>query len=177
MVFQNKYSYKPGFNYKVSPQIVGETLDKLSKTSEVTARSFLDVSRPEDSPTHGLFEWDDAIAAEKYRLHISGDVIRAIEVVHVQMEEGPAEVSVIEAEEKAEEPVYRRAYVNVNQSKGVQPGRFVPVHQAMSNEEMRKQVLKNALDELTAYQRKYYMLSELAKVFDAVQEVKNDLHI
>lgn len=176
MVFQNKYSYRPGFNYKCSPQVVGETLDKLSQTTEVTAKSFLDISRPEDSPTHGLFEWDDAIAAEQYRLQISGCVIRSIEVTRIQVEETTSEVSIVEADEKKDNQTFNRAYVNVNKSAGFQPAKFVPVHQAMSNEDMRKQVLQNALDELNAYKRKYYMLSELSKVFDAIQEVEYELH-
>lgn len=174
MVFENKYSYKPGFSYKVSAQVVGETLDKLSESTEVTAQSFLDISRPEDSPTHGIFEWDDAIAAEKYRLNIAGCVIRSIDVTRVQVEDETSEVSIVEAKEESQ--TYKRAYVNVNKSAGFQPARFVPIDQAMSNADMRKQVLQNALDELNAYKRKYYMFSELSKVFDAIQEVEYELH-
>ena len=174
MVFKNKYSYKPGFNYKCSPQVVGETLDRMAESAEVTAQSFLDISRPEDSPTHGIFEWDDAIAAEKYRLGIAGCVIRSIDVTRVQVEDETSEVSIVEAKEESQ--TYKRAYVNVNKSAGFQPAKFVPIDQAMSNADMRKQVLQNALDELTAYKRKYFMLSELAKVFDAISEVENALH-
>ena len=174
MVFKNKYSYKPGFNYKCSPQVVGETLDRLAESAEVTAQSFLDISRPEDSPTHGIFEWDDAIAAEKYRLGIASCVIRSIDVTRVQVEDETSEVSIVEAKEESQ--TYKRAYVNVNKSAGFQPAKFVPIDQAMSNADMRKQVLQNALDELNAYKRKYFMLSELAKVFDAISEVENALH-
>lgn len=174
MVFKNKYAYKPGFSYKVSPQVVGETLDKLAENTEVTAQSFLDISRPEDSPTHEIFEWNDAIAAEKYRLNIAGCVIRSIDVTRVEVEDATTEVSIVETKE--EDQTYKRAYVNVNKSAGLQKAKFVPIEQAMSNADMRKQVLQNALDELNAYKRKYFMLSELAKVFDAISEVENALH-
>lgn len=152
MVFENKYSYKSGFNYKVSPQIVGEALAALGEKTEITAQTFLDASRDEDSPTHDLFEWDDAVAAEKYRLNIAGCVIRAIEVTRVPVDEPATKEVTVEATEQNDQ-TYSRAYVNVNKSQGFQPANFVPVVRAMSNSEMRAQVLQNALDELEAYKR------------------------
>lgn len=174
MAFVSKYSYKPGFSYKVSAQITGEFLDQLGKKTEITAKSFLDASRPEDSPTHDLFEWDDAIAAEKFRLHTSACVIRAIEVECVQEDQRVTDVDVSVVEESKQ--TFNRAYVNVNRNSVRASGNYVPTHIAMSNEAMRNTVLSNALDELKAFKRKYYMLSELAKVYEAIDEVEHEIH-
>ena len=78
--YTNKYSYRNGFNFKVSAQVVGDTLEEIAKTGEITSAKFLDVSRPEDAPTHNLFEWDDSTAAERYRLQQATIAINSIEV-------------------------------------------------------------------------------------------------
>lgn len=70
MVYK-KYSYKHG-KTGASAQTVGETLERIEKRDgAVTKEAFLEESRPEDSPTHAMFEWNDGIAAEKYRLEQS----------------------------------------------------------------------------------------------------------
>ena len=64
MVYEKKYSWRAGKS--VSAQVAGEVMEMIEKRDgELTKEAFLEESRPEDSPTHGLFEWDDAVASEK----------------------------------------------------------------------------------------------------------------
>ena len=54
--------------HKVSAQVVGELIDELTnKGTEVTPELIVEMSRDPSAPTHGEFEWDDSVAAEKYR--------------------------------------------------------------------------------------------------------------
>ena len=50
---------------------------------ELTPGLVVDTARPEDSPLHSHFEWDDGIAGEKYRQVQAAAMIRS---VHVRFE-------------------------------------------------------------------------------------------
>ena len=112
MVFQPKsYKWKDGFSYSVKANVVGEVIEEIeSRDGSVTREAFLDASRPDDSPTHSMFEWDDAIAAEKWRLDEARKIIVALQVTYEDESEfgtrsTPAFIN-IKSERKAE-------YVNV----------------------------------------------------------------
>ena len=156
--FTNKYSYRRGFNFKVPAQIVGETLEKLAQNGELTSSSFLDASRPEESPTHNLFEWDDSIAAERYRLQQATVAINSIEVQIIN--EANATV------------MPQAAFVNVISKAPSRPGSFAPIEIALSDENMRSTLLLNALNELKSFRRKYNQLSELTDVFLEIKKIE-----
>ena len=156
--FTNKYSYRRGFNFKVPAQVVGETLERLAQSGELTSARFLEVSRPEDAPTHNMFEWNDSVAAERYRLQQSTVAINSVEVQIVN--EATATVT------------SQAAFVNVIRKAPAQSGSFAPIEVALSDENMRNALLGNALNELKAFRRKYNQLSELADVFFEIKKIE-----
>lgn len=156
--FTNKYSYRKGFNFKVPAQVVGETLEELAQNGELTSARFLDASRPEDAPTHNLFEWNDSIAAERYRLQQATIAINSVEVQIVN--ESNASV------------ISQAAFVNVVSKAPARSGSFTPIEVALSDENMRSALLLNALNELKAFRRKYSQLSELADVFFEIKKIE-----
>lgn len=174
-----KYSYATGYGSKVSAQTVGESLERISESGEkVTAQSFLDFSRDVDSPTHGMFEWDDSIAAERYRLHQASTIICHLECTEEVYESEPTQ---IELEEKTVEPIdstyYRSAYVNVAKRSVVgRKAEYVPITIAMREEDTRSQVLENAFISLRAFERSYSYLQEMALVIDAIHETDEMVH-
>ena len=156
--FTNKYSYRSGYRFKVPAQVVGETLEGLAQTGELTSARFLEVSRPEDAPTHNMFEWDDSVAAERYRLQQATVAINSVEVQIVN--EATATVTP------------QAAFVNVIRKAPAQSGSFAPIEVALSDENMRNALLENALNELKAFRRKYSQLSELADVFFEIKKIE-----
>lgn len=148
MVYK-KYSYKHG-KAGASAQTVGETLERIeARDGAVTKEAFLEESRPEDSPTHAMFEWNDGIAAEKYRLEQSRWII----------------ADVVVTIEREEEPVKKVAgFVNVTHGKH-NKAEYNSIEIAMEDEDKRKAVLSNAFDELRAFEAKYSEYQELAGVF------------
>ena len=84
LVYQRKndYEYREGWHPSVDANTVGGVMEEIeSKNGAVTSELFLEASRAEDSPTHAVFEWNDGIAAEKYRLHQAARTICAIRVL------------------------------------------------------------------------------------------------
>ena len=147
--------------WKVDAQTVGEVMEQIeAEQGSVTRENFLDASRPQDAPTHDLFEWDDSKAAELYRLRQSGEVIMHIAIKVVSP--------------KTAEPETIRGFVNVF-DRDAQQSKYVNFNTAMADEEMRKIVLKNAYKELVCFQNKYKQYSEFLPVFEAMAEVKESI--
>lgn len=153
------YQWKMKSLYKVSAQTTGEKIEEIiQQYGAVTKENFLEASRPADSVTHNLFEWDDTKAAEKYRLHQSNMIINSLTV----------QVNV----ENRATPITTRAFVNVQKEDGRQKAEFLRIDTAFSDMECKTIVLANAIQELREFRKKYETYSELSQVFEAIDNLK-----
>lgn len=67
----------------IDAQTIGEELQRIeSRHGLIDPHVVLDASRPDDAPLHDHFEWDDAVAGEKWRLEQSRALIRSVEIIH-----------------------------------------------------------------------------------------------
>lgn len=152
-----KYYWKDGTCFPVSADVANDTIEKLKATlgkDNVTAKELLDASRDPESPLHSCFEWDDTIAAEKYRVTQARYMLRSI-VVKIDYPEKRETITV-------------RACVNVAPINARTEGIYVSYKNAMNNSEYRERVLQRALYELRAFQKKYSDYEELATVMKAI---------
>lgn len=139
-----QYNYAKGFTFKVDANIVGATLEELEKKNgTATSEALLEVSRDEKSPTHDLFEWDDAKAAESYRLHTARCVINSIRVVY---------------EEINPEPV--RAFVNVSEPH--ERATYSNIKEALADEAKKSNYLSRVQAEIDRFVEKYREVKEFA---------------
>ena len=153
------YQWKMKSLYKVSAQTTGEKIEEIiQQYGAVTKENFLEASRPADSVTHNLFEWDDTKAAEKYRLHQSNMIINSLTV----------QVNV----ENRATPITTRAFVNIQKEDGRQKAEFLRIDTAFSDMECKTIVLANAIQELREFRKKYETYSELSQVFEAIDNLK-----
>lgn len=154
----NKYSWRKGFSYSTPADIVGETLEKIeNRDGNITAKSFLDESRPEDIPTHSMFEWNDTIAAEKYRLSQSTKIINQLEITVEDVGEAYT------------------GFVNIEIKSPTETAEFVNIGKALTDEEYRHRVLANALGELKAFKRKYGRYTELCDIFNSIERYERSV--
>lgn len=175
-----KYSWG-SYGYSVNPEVVGKTIERIEEEKgSVDAGSFLDASRPISSSTHSLFEWDDSIAAEKYRLQQSGQIISSlrIEVIPVTEEEHNLNLEIVNDiphKEKLQKGTLQPAFVNVKKKVVGEAGKYVNLETAMSDVDTRKIILENAFKELRTFMEKYKRYSELSKVFAAIEELETEI--
>lgn len=148
------YKFKTGTRFRGDPQKIGEQLAALEAAGRLTPEAVVDSARSEDSPLHVLFEWDDAKAADRYRVHQAGHVIRCV-TVEMEQQDEPSKVI--------------RAFVPVTE--GEDDRHYVDTVRAMGDTGLRAQVLTQAHSELAAVARKYRELEELASVVDAIDRV------
>ena len=58
----------------------------LETKGRITAHAVLDAARPESSPIHDCFDWNDSEAAEKWRLEQARELIRRVKIELVYQE-------------------------------------------------------------------------------------------
>lgn len=150
------YQFKPGSHLGGNAQTVGEQLAALDTRGRLTPEAVLQEARPDDSPLHAFFEWDDAKAAEKHRLTQAGHLIRSVTVVMEQHDAEPERTI--------------RAFVPITVGQE-ESRRYVDTIRALSDDELRRQVLAQAHSELGAVARKYRELKELSEVCKAIDKV------
>lgn len=168
--YECKYSWKSGYKPKVSADVVGNALDRMKKDSEdgvVNASMLLDYSRPAESETHDLFEWNDGIAAEKWRMYQSGRIINQLEVTMVEVPAREEEV-VMPRIESLSKPIVSQAFINIAPKGPAKQGQYTDVVTAFKNDLFRERVLQNARMDLAAFKRRYEQYEELADVIAAI---------
>jgi hypothetical protein len=74
---KKSYGWKPGRSLPLDPEAAGLAIEALPKP---TASAILAAAKPEDSPLHPAFEWDDSEAAHQYRLHQAREIPRRLMV-------------------------------------------------------------------------------------------------
>ena len=152
------YAWAKGSHSKLNPQVVGEELERIRSESggALIAGTVVDQARPDDSPLHDHFEWDDSEAARKHREQQARNMIRGIRVVFAD-------------DDGQETP--RRLYLNVKLEDG--PRAYLTVDQIAGDEHLKIQALRRALAELDSFQQKYRELAPyLQPVFSAMQAVR-----
>ena len=147
------YKWKSGARIKGDAQASGELMEELSLSEEgLTARSLLEANIPEDAPLHNDYEWDDSIAADKWRLQQSNQFIAALTVVVF--------------EEKSNEAEQPRAFHITTQEHC-----YDSLNVILSEPNKYEAMLQSAKAELNTFKRKYKMLKELKPVFNVIDNI------
>ena len=137
--------------FKADAEMVANEIAAIG--DNVTPQQIVDRAKDEDSELHKCFTWDDTIAAQKWRLEEARKVVQLLVIDRSQETETEPPVRVFFKIGNTHDEGYKQT-VNI-----------------LRNNDEYAALLKQALAELEAFQRKYRTLSELEPVFDAISEV------
>lgn len=116
---------------------------------ELTAPMVLDSARPDDAPLHGYFQWDDALAAEEYRLDQARALIRRVTFIVAPQDDAPSGIV--------------REFQTVTDVSGGEPRRVYKRVTDLSDEE-RKEVLERMRRSIASLVSTYRNYSEFWQV-------------
>jgi len=152
-----RYGWRPGARISLDAQAAGKEMERVRKANggSLSPDVVLDSARSHNSALHAHFEWDDAVAAEQHRLSQAGELIRAITV----------DIS----RSNVEPPKTIRAFISVERE-GERS--YTSTVHAMTDADLRAQVLATAWRELLALREKYAGLEQLARIFAAIDEAR-----
>lgn len=136
-------------------EILSELAHIREEHGTLRAEDVVEFARDETTALHGEFEWDDSEAAHQYRLDQARRIIR----VNVQiLPVGGRDIVV---------PVY----VSLVQDRNQAGGGYRRLVDVMSDEELRAQLLQQAMKDFERVGLRYRALQELAPVFEALERV------
>lgn len=155
------YKWKSGSRIKCDAQVAGEFINDISNKNgyNVTAQELLDASRPEDTPLHNDFEWQDDIAAEEYRKYQARNILHSLTIV----------VEHKDNENKNGESDVRAFFVIKENDKQS----YKPIQVIMQDNNYEQQLYNSALRELIAVKNKYATIQRLKHIFDEIEKEEN----
>ncbi len=150
-----EYRWGMGFPFssKGDSQVIGELIENENlKTRE---RIWEMAQEDKDSPLRPFFEWNKNKAFDKYNLERAGDIIKGLEVNIVYT--------------GGETTLLPRAFEMVYQ--GDEDRRsFIATEEGLLDKDMRRQILRHALDSIKDWTSKYRQYKEFSRIVKAVIE-------
>jgi len=146
------------YEWKIPSLYKGVSAEKCAKEigDVTTPKQVVDIARDESTELHKCFEWDDDIAAEKYREVQAKDVLRSLVVKHVEAPKNEGEEEQITQfrvfESAPEKNVYKSTALIVQ------------------NPDEHAKLIAQARRELEAFKKRYENIVELANVIAAIEE-------
>jgi hypothetical protein len=123
---------------------------EISALKDITPHNVVDLARNPSSEIHNDFEWNDAIAGEKYRETQAQRMIRMF---------------TFEREEKSEEPVVRAFEISTERNT------YKPREFFFKNDDEYGALLAKACDEARAFANRYKTLAEMRDVVEAIENL------
>ena len=148
-----------GFKIKNKVSVVYEALNDLAADLKVPCPSPQQIIEAAMDPQHVLhdeFEWDDTKAARLYRLEQARYLVRAIKVEYEQAALHP---------EKDVRIITTRAFSHTKS------GGYRPTLEVLEDDELRKELLDNALRALKQFTAKYAILTELSELIPEMEAI------
>lgn len=118
---------------------------EILELERITPEKVLERAKDENSELHKCFEWNNDVAAEKYRTIQAGNVVRMLYIEPKGEDTPPVRVL-----SRTSDTVYQ------------------PTRTFLTNTTEYEALLKRALSELESFRNKYKTLSELEQVFEQI---------
>lgn len=141
-------AWKSGCRISADAQKVADEILAIGKSA--TTAQILDKARDEKTELHKCFDWNDAEAAEKWRMQQARHIVCNL---------------VIKEKTDAPKPEVRVFFKTDNES-GYKPTVLI-----MQDKDEYQKLLARALAELNSFRAKYKSLTELDGVFDAIDQL------
>ena len=139
-------------SFNADPNKVVDELNSIG--TSFSAKDVVNKARDPKTELHKCFEWNDAVAAEKYRESQARTVV------------GNLKITVIKGPSKQPEPIDIRYY-----SMASARGNYEPTEIIVRNQDKFDMLKEQALRELQTFRKKYAALNGLEAVFDAIDAV------
>lgn len=147
--------YVSGNNFSLSAPVNAKEIgEELRKLGNFTPKEIVDAARDPRSVLHKYFEWNDSIAAERFRLQQARHLVVAIQVEDSSGDPYRAFESVVIADQRV----------------------YVPIEEISKSPELIDQVLNHILKELLYWRAKHKRYEHIfGGIFSAIDEAEEAL--
>lgn len=141
--------WKEGFGSlhgNADPQKVASEIIAIGDSA--TPDEIVNAARDESTELHKCFEWDNDVAADKYRIIQAREVVRHLVIQEQEVPQDRPEIRIFHKPKDAEG--------------------YEHVRHIVRNDDSYDNLLKQAWAELQAFKRKYSCLKELQEILDLI---------
>lgn len=136
-------TWRFGINlFNADAQKVADEIGKIGE--DVTPAQIVERARDKTTELHKCFEWDDSVAADKYRLYQARKVVCHLVIKEIEEKGNSTPVRVFHKTERG--------------------GGYKPFELIVKNKTEYEKLLEQAMSELRAFKAKYHTLSELDEI-------------
>ena len=132
----------------ISSSFVSQSRSLEGKKGYVKPAQLVEFARPEDSPIHSMFEWDNERAADAHRLQQARTIINRVQVEMV-------------GDDKSDAYYSARVHIQDVPVRG-----YFPAKKVLSDDELYASVIKDAIREIRYWQRKFKGLKEMREIIN-----------
>lgn len=136
---------------KADPQKIGTALAKIAEQQKgrLTPPAVVEAARDTRNPLHKHFEWDDALAAQSYRLDQARMLIRSVALVG----DGDSEPA--------------PAFLSISDKGGTA---YRTMADVLDSADLQSAVLAAAERDLAAFEKRYRQLQDICEIVSAARE-------
>lgn len=159
---KSSYEWVKGYGAKISADVAHKELERIrdENDGELTADLVVNAAKDKGSPLNPqVFDKGVKAAATEYYKSNARKMIRSIVIVRPEMPEVKPRAYSVVREEPSAVVASRKASI------------YSSTEDALQDPEYRQYVLASALRDAASWRKKYAALSELAKIFTAIDEV------
>ena len=153
----NKYTWKIDMwstqDQEIDANDVGKELEDIETKEGITPRNVVEYAKNEKTTLNKMFEWNDAIAGEKWRIQQARDIIRNISVEYIKQDNTKTQI---------------RAFVKTSLKHKEE---YRNIEAVVSDEEQYALLLNQAYKELNSTKNKYVELQEIQELLKDIPEV------
>ena len=141
---------------KADPQKIGEALAVIAQKGggHLLPAAIVEAARERRSVLHRHFEWDDAVAAQSYRLDQARSLVRAIHCENTDAENGMA-----------------RAFLSIKDKGGTS---YRSIDEVLASHDLQQKVLAQAERDLIAFETRFRDLSDVCALVRQARERLSD---
>lgn len=169
-----RYEWKEAVKgrYKFGPDVAMTEFERIiSRDGELDAEIVVYESEPATAPLHSAFEWDDSVAAHRYRTNQAEGLIRSVLVITTSSngDETTATRALVSRyslgrpdDPESEEPTVHR---------------YIPLNDVLESADLLQAYLERSLEDLRAYTAKHAVLrtftdinAMLANLYTAIEK-------
>ncbi len=137
---------------QADPQAFGDALETITrKHGELKPKNVVEAARNKRHVLHKHFEWDDGLAAEKYRLDQARTIIRIVRVNDDETDDGTT-----------------RAFQSIHAGDGTS---YKSIEDIRGSVTFQVALLKSARAELESFKRRYKNLKDVCDAVSKVQKL------
>jgi hypothetical protein len=151
-----KYSWKIDF-FQTDANKVGKELEKIEQNGDLNTEAIVEYARNPKTTLNKMFEWDNTIAGEKYRIIQASRIITNIQVDYIGKDE-----------DGDEKPKQVRAFVKTTKKTKES---YQNIEAVVSDAGKYAMLLEKAYKELNGTKNRYKELEEIQELLKDIPEI------